>query len=117
MIATRSHVFSTSDRTWLDRKTVRAVRHGLAQELEERLLDERVETRRRLVEDQQLGSVLERDDQADLLLVALGVLLEPARRIEVEALDQRGLIGAVDAAAQVREVLEGLAAGQPVVQA
>ena len=66
-----------------------AVGHRLADELEERLLDERVETRRRLVEDQQLGSVLERDDEPDLLLVALGVLLEPARRVEVEAFDQR----------------------------
>ena len=56
----------------------------LADEPEERLLDERVEARRRLVEDEQVGPVLERDDQPDLLLVALGVLLEPPARVEVE---------------------------------
>jgi hypothetical protein len=33
--------------------------------------------------------VLERDDEADLLLVALAVLLEPARRVQVEALHER----------------------------
>ena len=47
---------------------------------------------------------------ADLLLVALAVLAEAAGRVEVEALDQRRLVGAVDAAAQVGEVLERLAA-------
>jgi hypothetical protein len=70
----------------------------LADQLVERLLDERIEPGRRFVEDEQLGPVLERDDQADLLLVALGVLLELARRVEIEALDQRGLVGGVDAA-------------------
>ena len=71
MIATRSQVFSTSDRMWLDRKTVWPSADGLAQHGEERLLDERVEAGGRLVEDEQLGLVLEGDDQADLLLVAL----------------------------------------------
>ena len=60
----------------------------LADELVERLLDERIEARRRLVEDQQVRPVLERDDEADLLLVALRVLLELATRVEVEALDE-----------------------------
>ena len=88
----------------------------LADELEEGLLDERVQTRGRLVEDQQVRSVLERDDQPDLLLVALRVLLEPPARIEVEPLDQLGDVPGVDAAAQVREVLDRVGAGQPVVQ-
>ena len=64
MIATRSQVFSTSDRMWLDRKTVRPSAFGLADDLVERLLDERVEARGRLVEDQQVRPVLERDDRA-----------------------------------------------------
>ena len=66
----------------------------LADDLVERLLDERVEARRRLVEDQQVGPVLERDDQADLLLVALRVLAELAARVDVEARDQLGLVDA-----------------------
>ena len=36
--------------------------------------------------------------------------------IDVEALDELGLVGRVDVAAQVREILDGLAAGQLVVQ-
>ena len=51
---------------------------GLAHQGVERLLHERVETGRRLIEDQQLRPVLERDHEADLLLVALRVLLELA---------------------------------------
>ena len=73
-----------------DRPTVVA---RLADEREERLLDERVEARGRLVEDEQVRPVLERDDQPDLLLVALRVLLEPPARVEVEALDELGDVG------------------------
>ena len=62
------------------------------------------------------GPVLERDDQADLLLVALRVLLEPAARVEVEALDELGHVAGIDATAQVGEVLDGVAAGEPVVE-
>ena len=94
----------------------RPVGHRLAQDAEERLLDERVEAGRGLVEHEQLGPVLEGDHQGDLLLVALAVLLELARRVEVEALDQAGLVGLVHSAAQVGEVLEVLGAGQPVVE-
>ena len=89
---------------------------GLADDRVELLLDERVEAGRRLVEEQQVGPVLEGDDQADLLLVALRVLAELARRIDLEPLDQLLLVGAVDAAAQVGEVVERLAAGELVVQ-
>ena len=60
--------------------------------------------------------MLERDDQADLLLVALRVLPELPARVEVEALDELCLVGRVDAAAEVREVLDRLAAGQLVVE-
>ncbi len=116
MIATRSAVRSTSLRMWLDRKVVRPLGLRLVDEGEERLLDERVEAGGRLVEDQELGPVLERDHQADLLLVPLRVLPEAPLRINVEALDQRRLEGLVDPAPQVSEILEGLATGQAVVE-
>src|SRR6478672_1998071 len=48
----------------------------LADDAVERLLDERVQPRRRLVEHQQVRAMLQRDHQADLLLVALRVFLE-----------------------------------------
>ena len=89
---------------------------GLADDAVEYLLDERVQARRRLVEEQQVGPVLEGDDQPDLLLVALRVLAELARRVHVQARDQVLLVRLVDAAAQVGEVLERLAAGEVVVQ-
>ena len=88
MIATRSQVRSTSSMMCDERKIVRPSAR-LAHEREERLLDERVEARGRLVEDQQVRSVLERHDQADLLLVALRVLLEAPARIEVQPLDEQ----------------------------
>ena len=116
MIATRSAVFSTSLRMWLERKTVRPSAFGLADDLVERLLDQRVEARRGLVEEQQVRPVLKGDHQADLLLVALGVLLELAAGVEIEAIDEVLLVGLVDTAAEVREVLDRLAAGQLVVQ-
>ena len=90
---------------------------GLADELVERLLDERVESRRRLVQDEQVRPVLEGDDEADLLLVALRVLLEPPRWVDLEPLDEARLVGPVDAAAEAGEVAQRLAAGQAVVQA
>ncbi len=93
-----------------------AVRDPLPEQREECLLDERIQSRRWLVEQQKFGLVLQRRDQADLLLVALRVFAESAARVEVEALDQLSLVGAIDSAAEIAEVLERLAAGQPVVQ-
>ena len=116
MIATRSQVRSTSSMMCDDRKIVRPAAFASRDELEERLLDERVETRRRLVEDEQIGLVLQRDDQPDLLLVALAVLAEPPARVEVEAIDQPVDVGPVHAAAQVREVGDRVGTGEPVVQ-
>jgi hypothetical protein len=43
----------------------------LAHQRVEGLLDQRVETRRRLVEDEQRGPMLHGDDQPDFLLVSL----------------------------------------------
>ena len=66
---------------------VRAQEHGaarvlgLADDAVELLLDERVQAGRGLVEQEQVRPVLEGDDQADLLFVALRVLAEPARRV------------------------------------
>src|SRR4051794_19538243 len=93
-----------------------AVVARLADEPEERLLDKGVKAGRRLIQDEQVGPVLERDDQPDLLLVALGVLLEAAAGVEVERVDELPDVGLVHAAAQVAEVRDGLRAGQPVVQ-
>ena len=101
---------------WLDRNAVRPSRDGLAQQLEERLLDERIEARGGLVEHEQVGPVLEGDHEPDLLLVALRVLLEAAARVEIEAGDEVGLVARIDAAAEVGEVLDRLTARQPVVE-
>src|SRR5438270_1754389 len=60
--------------------------------------------------------MLERDHQPDLLLVSLGELLEASRRIDVEALDQLGLVRLVDATAEVAEIGQRLAAGQSVIE-
>ena len=89
---------------------------GLADDLVEGLLDERIETGRRLVEDQQVGSMLQRDDEPDLLLVALRVLAELAARVDVEAVHELLLVRRIDPAPQVREVVDRLAAGQLVVE-
>ena len=93
-----------------------ALRPRLADQLVEGMLDERVETRGGLVEDEQVRAMLERDDEPDLLLVALGVLLEAARWVDAQPFDERGLVGRVHAASQVGEVLDGLTAGQAVVE-
>ena len=90
---------------------------GFAHELEEGLLDERVEAGRRLVEDQQVRPVLERHDQADLLLVALRVLLELGGSDRGRAARRaQPTYPAIDPAAQVREVGDRVGAGQPVVE-
>ena len=60
--------------------------------------------------------MLERGNQADLLLVALRVLAEAPARVQVEALDEFGLVAAIHAAPEVAEVFQRLLAGQPVVQ-
>ena len=84
MIATRSQVRSTSSMMWLDRKIVRPASRASRTMPKNVCWTSGSRPGRRLVEDQQVGPVLERDDQPDLLLVALRVLLEPAARVEVE---------------------------------
>ena len=60
----------------------------LADAVLEHRLHQRVEARRRLVEDQQLGVGRQRRDQADLLAVALRVRAGLLGRVELEALEQ-----------------------------
>src|SRR5674476_1296528 len=52
----------------------------------------------------------------DSLLVALRVLLVPARRVEVEAGDELSPVRGIHATPEVGEVLDGLAAGEAVVE-
>src|SRR5438094_1144190 len=88
----------------------------LPQQAVELLLVQGIETARRLVEDEYPRPVHEGLDEDDLALVAGGVLAELAAGVELERVDQAREIGLVDAAAQPREVLEDLAAGEVRVQ-
>jgi hypothetical protein len=74
-------------------------RAGFADKGIELLRDQRVEARGGLVEHQQVRPVLQRDHQADLLLVALGVFLEPPVQVHLQPLRQRRLVGGVDSPA------------------
>lgn len=65
-----------------------AVRRGLRDQVQERLLDQRVEPGGGFVQDQQLRGVHERLHQADLLPVALGQLLDPRALVETEPVGQ-----------------------------
>ena len=84
----------------------------LGDALAEHRLHQRIEPRGRLVEDEQLDIGGESRDQRDLLAVALRVGAAPARRVEVEALEQPGAARRVQAAAQPSEQVDDLAAGQ-----
>ena len=65
------------------------LRGDLPEERVKALLDERIEPRDRLVEDQQLGLVHERLDQAELLTVTRRQLADPPVEIGVEPLCKR----------------------------
>src|ERR1700674_3017266 len=101
---------------------VRGEEHGgslgacLGHHAVELLLVQRVEAAGRLVEDEHARLVHEGLDDHDLALVAGRVLAKLTARVEVEALDQLLEIRLVDAPAQVREILEDLAAGQVGVE-
>jgi hypothetical protein len=66
----------------------RAALGGLADQLERRLSHQRVEPRRRLVEDEHVRLVLECVDQRHLLAVALGQIAHTTAQVEVEPLGQ-----------------------------
>jgi hypothetical protein len=73
---------------------------------------QRIESRRRLVEDHQLWTGLERRDQTELLHVTSRVGPAPQRRVELEPLDQGGPRRRVCAPMEASEQLEVLLAGQ-----
>ena len=99
MMVTRSHSASTSERMWLDSSTVRPLAQ-LADDVLEDRLHQRVEARRRLVQEVELDVGGERRHQRDLLPVALRVGAALLRRIELEPLQQLGAASRIEAATQ-----------------
>ena len=116
-IVTRSQSASTSERTWLDSRTVLPAAWRLAHALLEDGGHERVESRRRLVQEVQLGAGGEGRDERDLLAVALRVGAALLGRVEPEPLDQRVPARPVQPAAQGTEQVDHLAAGEVGPQA
>ena len=76
------------------------------------LLHERIESARRLVEDEQVGTDHQRADEDDLLAVPPGIGTDLLVRIEVEAGDQLVAVGHVDLAVDPAEQVERLGTGQ-----
>ena len=91
MIATRSQTRSTSSSSCEERKTVHPRSRSSRDEGEELLLHERVEPGGRLVEDQQLRRMEQRQDQPDLLPVAAREL--PQRPLHIGAETPRQFVG------------------------
>jgi hypothetical protein len=116
MIATRSQTRSTSGRTCEERKTLAPRPSALVDQGEERLLDERVQALGGFIEDEQVGLVHERLDQAELLLVAVGELADPPVEVDREPIGEAGDPPRVDASAEGTERLEVLPARQPLVE-
>ena len=85
----------------------------LAHDLLERLLHERVETGTRLVEHKQIDVGGQGGDEGDLLSVALRVVANPLRRIEVEPVDERCPASVIWRALRRSEDIEALATRQP----
>ena len=86
MIATRSQTRSTSDRTCDEKKIVRPSALSASRMVVERALHQRIEAFGRLVEDGQLGIVLQRLDDADLLAHAARVVAHrPSQRAPTTA--------------------------------
>ncbi len=84
---------------------------GLAGGVAEGDLHQRVEPARRLVEQQQVGPGREGRDQLHLLAVALREGPDLLAGVELEAVHELVAVGAVDAAAQPGQELQGLGAG------
>ena len=80
--------------------------------LPERLLHQRIQPARRLVQDEQVGAGHQRGDQDDLLPVALGVGADLLGRIELEPRDQLVPVHLIDAPLDTAEELKGLGAGE-----
>src|SRR5260221_11354556 len=88
----------------------RGARSRVSDELVELLLMQRVEPARRLVEDQERGLRGDREQQREVLLVAVRVLAVLAPEVEVELLRDRFDVGVRDVAAQTRDVGDDRAA-------
>ena len=117
MIATRSQVRSTSERMWLDMKIVRPSCLGLADDAEELLLDQRVQARtsaRRACS--RSGRCWSATTRPTFCLLPFEYSLNFRLGSTSRRVDQLGLVGLVDVAAQVREVVDRLPAGQLVVE-
>ncbi len=84
----------------------------LGDDLLEHRLHQRVETARRLVQDEQLDVRGQGGDEGDLLPVALGVGARLLLRVELEPLDQLVLAPLVDPAAQTPEHVDDLTSGE-----
>ena len=89
-----------------------AVLPSLAYALLEGLFHQRVEPGRGLVEDEQVRLRGQRGHKGDLLAVALGVVPDPLRRVEIKAFDQVFPALQVDPAVRRTDHVEALAAGQ-----
>ena len=92
-----------------------AAGRDLLDELVERLLDERVEPARRLVEHEQVGIMEERLHEPHLLTVPPRELLDPPFEIEIEPARELFPSREVVRAAEMGEEAEQLAAGHPLV--
>ena len=109
---TRSQSASTSLRMCEERNTVWPRSRASRMHLPERLLHQRIEPARRLVQDEQVGAGHQRGDQDDLLPVALGVGADLLGGIELEPRDQLVPVRLIDAPLDTAEELKGLGAGE-----
>ncbi len=85
---------------------------GLVDALPERLLHERVESRRRFVEDEQVRPAHEGGDEEDLLAVPRGVRPDLLVRVQFEVGDQLVSVGLVDPALDPTQEMQRLPAGE-----
>ena len=117
MIVTCEHRSWTSARMWLDSRTVAPPLGGLADRVREDALHEGVQARGRLVEDEQVHGRGQGGHERHLLRVALGVGPHFLGGVQVEALGELLLAGAVARAAQARQGVEHLPAREAGPQA
>jgi hypothetical protein len=92
------------------------LRGNLPEERVKALLNQRIEPRNRLIEDQQLGLVHERLDQAELLTVTRRQLAYPPAEVGVEPFCERVANPAVDTAAELGQVVQHRRAAQDRIE-
>ena len=112
MMVTVSESASASLRMWLDSRTVQPRSRSSCTQVAERLLHQRVESARRLVEQVELGVGSQRRDERDLLPVALRVRPRLLGRVEVEHVEQLGATSRIVPALQPTHQVDDLAAGE-----